>query len=200
MSAIPVGFQSRCFGVHFSGGSRKSCDTSSGVQTLQSSGGSWVVSSLLVLCHCTGWGLWWDCVPLTHLDVGGLVHLMCMSCSVSFQISFEGNWCVCSYRFSVSVRDGFRILLCCHFEAEKHFSVCYNKYCITNILVGMDNDIMWEKMNISDWIEKWFRMLDSVRSFKNTLTDLFSSYFSLSVCTRTRYNDPCLVKYKGLFY
>lgn len=140
---------------------------------------------------------------VSHLPIlmlRGLVHLMCMSCSVSFQISFEGNWSACSYRSSVSVRGGFRILLCCHFEAEKHFSVSYKKCCITNTLVGIGNDIMWEKMNISDWIEKWFRMLDSMRSFKNTLTDLFSSYFSLNVCTRTRYNDPCLVKYKGLFY
>lgn len=41
-------------------------------------------------------------------------------------------------------------------------------------------------------------MWGSMRSFKNTLTNLFSSSFSLSVCTRTRYNDPCLVKYKRL--
>ena len=105
---------------------------------------------------------------------------------------------MCRYRFSVSVRSGFRILLCCHFEAEKHFSVSYKKCCTTNILVGMGNDIMWETMNISDWIEKRFRMWGSMRSFKNTLTNLFSSSFSLSVCTRTRYNDPCLVKYKRL--
>lgn len=65
-------------------------------------------------------------------------------------------------------------------------------------LLGWVMILCGKKMNISDWIEKWFRMWDSMRSFKNTLTNLFSSYFSLSVCTRTRYNDPCLVKYKRL--
>lgn len=43
-------------------------------------------------------------------------------------------------------------------------------------------------------------MLDSMRSFKNTLTNLFHSYFQLNVCTRIRYNNSCLIKYKGLFY
>ena len=153
-----LAFRARCFGVHFWGGSLKRCSTSCGVQTLRSSGRSrelWVLSRFYVTAW--GWGLWWDGVSPTWFDVGFLVPLMCKSCSTSFWIPFEGNCSVCRCRFSVSVRGEFRILLCCHFEPEKHFTDSYKKCCVANILDGIGIDIMWENMNISDWIEKWFR-------------------------------------------
>lgn len=48
----------------------------------------WVFSSLLIVCHCTGGGVYGDIIsqPLLHIliCIFFLVYLMCRSCSSSF--------------------------------------------------------------------------------------------------------------------
>lgn len=58
--------------------------------------------------------------PLLRISVWDfLIYLMCRNCSPSFQVSFRGDFSICSCRSGVSVRGSqFRILLHCHLELE----------------------------------------------------------------------------------